>query len=385
MDLSHRILVVEDETRRLFEEIAPVAAGLSVKHVLFRDAANEIKNSKPHLVIVHIPAGDKQARVFAGENRETLAGTYSAVSAGEISPGEIVDFMRGGFCDFLPQPVRAPEFQTLLSRMSEWHNRRGTVEKEHLLASFFSPKGGVGVTLACVNAAVSLAARKVGSVAVADFDLQHGNVAEFLDLAPQYTLLNLLENRSRLDSRLLDHSIQKHRSGLAVLPHPAQAEESECFFQQETEEVVGILKKSFDFTLLDLGHELNACSLACLDASDFIFVVSTPDFPSLFNARRALALLKKMGVPDGRIKLILNRWRMKGQIDEGILQKHLTHPVLQRLAEDCGLALSAVNHGLPVEEISSRAELTRGLRAIADFLARSREGTAQSEKKRGAG
>lgn len=369
MDAKHSILIVEGEEETLFQRILETKTDLGIRRIDFREARNELKKAPPFLLIFNLEHCREEAKLLARESSETLAETYAAVSAEELSLEETIDFMRLGVKDFLKQPLHKSDLENLLGRIEHWDTKRlQERQKKPVLAGFFSSKGGVGVTLTAVNVAVSLAKKKAGRVLLADFDLQHGNVSEFLDMTPQYTLLDLLENRGRLDARLLEHSIQKHHSGIFILPHPKQLEDSEHFSEQATAEAVDILKRSFDHTLVDLGHELNPCALACLDACDVIFVMTTPDVPSLFNAKRSLEAFKKMGYAEGKVKLVLNRWKMKGQIDGSLINKHITHPVFQKIPEDVGIALSAVNQGIPISEISEKSELAKGFDQLAESI-----------------
>ncbi len=361
MEPNHSILVVEGKEDRLSLDIQNMKANLNIKRVDFREAREVFKNDAPCLVVMNLDHNKEEAKAAARALFQSQPETYGVVSAQELSAEEIVEFMRLGIKDFLKQPLNRSELQNLIDRMTEWNTQKtgGHNQDTHKLVSFFSSKGGVGVSTAAVNVAVGMAKRNLGRILLADFVLQHGNVAEFLDLTPQYTLLDLLENLERVDIKLLDHSLQKHRSGLSVLPHPKQPEESECFSPNETAEILQILKNSFQYVLLDLGHELNAATLSCLDLSDSIFLMTTPDFPSLYNAKRALETFKKLGYSEEKVRLVLNRWRMKGQIHDDLINKHIGYPIFHRLVEDPSLVLNSVNQGIPISELSKNSELTK--------------------------
>ena len=63
-------------------------------------------------------------------------------------------------------------------------------------------------------------------VVLADFDLMLGSVDACLDLIPDHTLQEVVQNIDRLDLTLLKRSLTRHASGLYVLPHPIAMEDA---------------------------------------------------------------------------------------------------------------------------------------------------------------
>ena len=59
-----------------------------------------------------------------------------------------------------------------------------------------------------------------------DLDLCLGDADVFLDTIPDYTLIDVAQNVSRLDFTLLKRSLTKHASGLYLLPRPVQLEDA---------------------------------------------------------------------------------------------------------------------------------------------------------------
>jgi pilus assembly protein CpaE len=213
-----------------------------------------------------------------------------------------------------------------------------------------------------------MAKKSPAKVLIADFVLQHGNVAEFLDISPQYTLLDLIENLERLDTKLLENTIHKHRSEVFVLPCPKQPEESEFFTAKETSEILKTLRSGFQYTILDIGHELNATTISCLDLSDLILLVTTPDIPSLCNTKAILQTFKKLGYTEEKVKLILNRWHMKGEIDTPLVEKNISYPIFHKLEEDVSLAINSLNQGIPISELSKNAGLVKSFDKLAKLV-----------------
>jgi pilus assembly protein CpaE len=113
--------------------------------------------------------------------------------------------------------------------------------------------GGVGSTSLAVNLGCILAADPQNSVALVDIDLCLGDADVFLDTIPDYTLVDVAQNVTRLDFTLLKRSLTKHASGLYLLPRPVQLEEVAHINAEDLRRVIGLLKATFTHVIVDLS------------------------------------------------------------------------------------------------------------------------------------
>ncbi len=91
------------------------------------------------------------------------------------------------------------------------------------LVTVFSTKGGAGKSVIAVNLAVTLARRSERPVVLVDADLQFGDVAVMLKLAPQHTIVDAVNAIDKLDGPLLQSLLARHDpSGLLVMPAPLE-------------------------------------------------------------------------------------------------------------------------------------------------------------------
>ena len=123
--------------------------------------------------------------------------------------------------EFLTEPTLQTSAAEALVRTSArrvtMRQRKKTTGK---LFVFVGAKGGAGVTTIASNFAVALAQESGDKVALIDLDLELGDAALTLGLTTKYTVLDALENPSRLDSDFLSVLFAKHGSGLMVLGAP---------------------------------------------------------------------------------------------------------------------------------------------------------------------
>jgi len=102
------------------------------------------------------------------------------------------------------------------------------------------------------------------------------------------------------------------------------------------------LKRSYDVILIDSSPSLNEETLAVILASDEIFVVTTPDHPTLSATIKAIRLAKQRGIPISG--LILNKVHNKDfEISLEDIEETLEVPVLAVIPYDVNVLKSLSN------------------------------------------
>jgi len=197
----------------------------------------------------------------------------------------ILKAMRSGAREFLNSPIKIEELVGALDRVAAagGGDKRS---KSGQIITFAGASGGVGTTSVAVNVAVSIAQNPEFSVALVDLDLALGDADVFLDMIPEYTLLDVTQNISRLDLALLRKSLTKHESGVYLLPRPVQIEDSAAIPDDNFRRVLGLLKASFSHVIVDLSKTYNRLDIAALEASDIIVLLTQLDLPCLRNVVR---------------------------------------------------------------------------------------------------
>lgn len=376
MEKKNVVLVVEEPGGCMSQEMKKIAGAWETETAPYAQAIEVVDRLSPETVILDMDHQKDRVCEILQTSRGRHPHTNWVIAGAEFSSEDLMGFVRLGAADFIHQPVKTAELKNVLLRFQNKGKDTGTDtgRKSHQVISFFSCKGGVGVSLLAANAAISMAKHKDRRVLAADFVLQHGNMAEMLDIDSHYTVSEFIENLERVDDKLLENSLFKHRSGTYVLPCPRQLEDSESFTEKQTGEMVDILRQSFDVIFADLGHEFNPITISCLDRSDRIFLVTTPDLASLCSARIALRTFKKLGYAENKVKLVLNRWQMKGGVDLAVIEKNLQYPVYHKIPEDVSLALSAVNQGMALGDLSKKAAIVKAIDQMAERFEAERKG-----------
>ncbi len=366
------ILAGEDrDLAQVLDEIKKIkTAQIHVELVALPSLKDELNRIRPQLVIYGANSNAESVEQQIRSTKQSFANLPWAVVSDGTNVDTILNFFRMGAIDVLKNPVEFQDVKRLIEKLVELDNRNnqnGKDEKRKLVA-VFSTKGGVGSTTIAVNLAVELAKQKVGKILLLDLVLQHGNVADFLDVLPQYTLMDTIENFERLDSNLLENSLVKHELGFYVLPCPKEPEEGDFITSQEMSEIFYFFKANFNYVIADLGHEFTKTTISYLDIADSILLVTTPDVPSLYNTRSAFNTLKKLGYGPEKVKIILNRHKMKGEIDPSVIQKTLQTSLFSRLVDDPVNCLAAANLGKALLATAKGSELAKGFHELGTLI-----------------
>ena len=170
-----------------------------------------------------------------------------------------------------------------------------------------SPKGGSGKTIISTNLAVGLALKAPGDVLLVDLDLQFGDVAYALALAPQHTMADVVSALDDLDATTLKVFLTRHHSGLYALCAPDEPAEGELISATAVATVIRLMASQFGRVVIDTPAGLGEHTLAALELSTDIVLVSDMDVPSVRNLRKALDALDALGMTSAARHFVLNR------------------------------------------------------------------------------
>jgi pilus assembly protein CpaE len=279
--------------------------------------------------------------------------------------------LQAGADDYVVKPFDLRELelrvQALLERATEPQE-----EHEARIITPFSLKGGSGVTTLAVNLGVSLAQMWTCKVAVVDMGLHNAQVPLFLDLMPRYTLTELTrEQPAHIDSELLlnDYLIH-HESQIHVLAGPKTPGEAVEIPPEMVDAFLPVLKKNFDYVIVDTSHDFSPPMVTALEYSDLVIVMLAPDLACTKAASDALNVLEEIGYPENQTVLILNRlYGQKGLALEDI-QEAVGKRVVARFPFDDRHAIKALNRGKPLVIDAPNAPLTEAIEDFAYKLSR---------------
>jgi pilus assembly protein CpaE len=231
----------------------------------------------------------------------------------------------------------------------------------------FPAKGGVGATMIATNLAGALQ-RQGMRVCLLDLDFHLGDVVSFMDIAGNYSISDVLSNLARLDRDLLETSMTKHSSGVAVLAQSGKMEESEHIAPADIGKLIGVLRQHYDRVIIDGVRGFDEIALAALDASQSLLMTLTQDVPAVRNAQRCLELFGRLGYDQSKVKLILNRYQKASRITLDVIADTLHVPVAHTISNDFVSIIDAINRGVLLVDAAPRARLTQDIADLASIV-----------------
>jgi pilus assembly protein CpaE len=304
--------------------------------------------------------------------RELVDAPLILASYGE--PNGIVETgLAVGAADVLVLPQPAETIVFALRKAA----RVATATEAGKVVTVFSPKGGSGKTVLATNLAVA-AARSGQETLLVDLDLQFGDSALTLAVAPRATITDLAASAGDVDGEKLKAFVTTDpRTGVAVLPAPQRPEEADMIGQAELAAILRAARNAFDAVVVDTGPLFDAAVLAALDHSDQLLLVSNPEVTSLKNVRIGLETIDRLGFDRERVSLVANRLGAAGGVGRADIEQALDAKIAFGLPEDPEVP-AAINRALPVVVADEDSRFARAIAELLSFVFPAREEAEQT-------
>jgi pilus assembly protein CpaE len=271
--------------------------------------------------------------------------------------------MLAGAREFLIKPFSSDELITSIRRVYELGASRreampaaappsSTLEErppEELgkVIAVFSPKGGVGCSTLAINLAIALHRAEGKPVALVDGSLQFGDVAVLLNLQANRSLADLAPHVNELDQDLLNHVLLEHESGIKAVLAPPRPEMADLIAPGVLSTILDELRNSYAYVVVDTPNTLADATLTVLDTADRVVLITTPDIPSIKNAKLFFEVTEALEYPLDKTILILNKADRNANIRAEDIQTSIKHPVAAQVPLDERTATTAANQGVP--------------------------------------
>jgi MinD-like ATPase involved in chromosome partitioning or flagellar assembly len=237
------------------------------------------------------------------------------------------------------------------------------------LLAFLPGKAGSGASTTVMNTADMLAGPLRKHPLVIEGDLRSGSFATILDASPPYTIRHALREAQTLDAMEWERYLVRARGVDYVvtdtnLKAPAPA-------WSDYYHLLHFALPRYDLTLVDLPELVDTATAEAVRMARAVYVVTTPELPSLALTRQRLRDLQDWGVEDGRVFVIVTRWH-KHALAAGDVETILQHPVAATVRND---------HRVVQRAITQSGKLDTEVDAGADYLAFARSLVGEAANK----
>ena len=295
------------------------------------------------------------------KNKEALVIALSNRASADI----IIKAMRAGAKEFIAKPVIKSEFQEVFKNIIKDLDSTESTDSCKIISTF-SNKGGIGKTSIAVNLAVELAQISKEKVALIDLNLQLGDVATFLDLTPPFAMDYVADNINNLDQDELLKAMTRYKNtSLYVIADPLNIDKSKDITAEQIKCILTALKKTFSYIVIDIGTNIDSKTIAALDSSDLILLIAIVNLPAIRSTQRCMELFDKLGYSQEKIKLVLNRYMENEDIKTSDIEEVVKQKVYWKIPNNYLTMMSAINKGVPVNEINPDANVALNYKEFA--------------------
>ena len=237
-----------------------------------------------------------------------------------------------------------------------------------VVITFFSTASAVGKTLISCNMASELA-RQGRRVCLVDFNLQFGDVANYLQLLPDRTMADVQQtmtmqgNACHVEEYLTPYEYE----GIVfyVLAAPKQLDEAYNIKTEYAVQAIKQLRTKFDYVIIDTTSMFSVLNLAMLDLSTIVTFLGIVDFiPTIKNMKIGTDTLKNLNYDKNKIRLVLNRSNAKTRISIDDVEKLLGEEFYHILPNDFQAASQSIKEGIPLVLRQVNTGLSEALRDL---------------------
>lgn len=264
-----------------------------------------------------------------------------------------------GAKDVLIKPIDPEKLMNAIYRIHQLQERtvvtkaetpQKKIRKRELgqVYTVFSTKGGVGKTFVSINLAASLAKNQEKRVVLVDLDLDFGNAALALNLYPKFTITDVIDDIRHMDSDLIESYLIPHESGIKVLPANLQPNMNDFINAEHIHVILESLRESFDYVVVDMPGRFVETIMPALALADQLLVITTPELSAVRNIKVLLVTLKDLNFPQSKIRIVLNKEDLRGEIKKNDVETTLNKKVDAAIGLDYRRVLSSLNRGVPL-------------------------------------
>lgn len=280
---------------------------------------------------------------------------------------------RAGVTDVLPAPPSPAEITAALDAA---RGRAAPVQTSDPGASgkivtVVKAAGGVGATTVALNMGAAFASAQHGRVIVTDLDIQFGQAATALDIAPRMSVLDAVRAGARLDAVLLSSILHEHDSGLRLLPAPGTTTPLDAIDSEFIGRLFKTLRATCALAIIEIPAAWTQWTGEAIEKSDLVIVVAEANVRSAAGAARIAQSLVDFGLAEVSPAVVMNKFEKtieNGERARRIGEIFQTKP-LAAVRQDAKAAAECSDRGLLFAEAAPKSAITTDFASLARRVA----------------
>jgi pilus assembly protein CpaE len=346
-------MIVSDD-RELVSDLdgllSQVTSSLFVRRSQFHEDEAQmetmIKSYAPSIVFIDMADPSRALRLSSLVIRRS-PGVHLVGLSTETTRDRLLSAVRAGMRDVLPCPLTLDDVNRCLNHaLLLVEEAPAAPSRRQQIISFLPAKVGSGTSTVAMHTACTMARFGSARVALMDLDFDYGVIDFMLKLPFDYGLSQIAEFAARMDESIWARFVTKF-GDLDVL-RAGTAQPNRRVTSRDIEHILGYARGNYDAICVDLPGASNDLSTSALEQSDLIFLVCTPDLPSVHLVRKRMANLRDMKL-DVRTKIIYNRCQATSPLTKSDVEDVLGCPVYAMIDNDYASLQRALINGRPVD------------------------------------
>ncbi len=305
-----------------------------------------VSERRAEVVFVSFESPHQFSRV-AAVLESKLAGLPIVAVCRQCDHAVLLDLMRAGAREVLSPPFEQTLLREALSRVARLLDRPSRTFDR--LYAFLPAKAGVGASTVALNASVALSRIPETTVLLMDFDLNSGMIGFMLKLNSRYSVVDAVEHAHELDQDMWARLVWP-LGNLDVLP-TGTLNPGLRIDPANLHPLLAFARRCYKAICVDLSGMMEKYSIELLRESARIFLVCTPEIPSLHLGAEKLKYLRGLDLA-GRVEILLNRAQARSVISRAEIERILGAAVRMEIPNDYAAVHAAIMAGQPLPENS---------------------------------
>jgi len=333
--------------QQLVKALSALANELSVGRVLLDypddgELIRTLRTHAPEVIFLSFERSDLAIKIVERVAQE-VEGVQFVAYHQDCDATTLREIMRAGVRELVAEPFELSALveslrnvKTLVEQRPPLYTAKGRIY------SFLPSKAGSGATTMALNLSGALARVPNTKVLLSDLDLSSGILRFLLKIRNEHAIMEVLDHLHELDENLWQQLVTTVAK-LDVL-HSGPMNPNVRVEPSQVHDVAQFWLRNYDVVCVDLSGNLERYSLEILRDSQQVFLVCTPEVPSLHLTREKLAFLKTLDL-DSRVAVVLNRVSKQSLLTPQQVQDVLGVPVMHNFINDYQAVNTATRAG----------------------------------------
>jgi pilus assembly protein CpaE len=358
------ISCTDDVLPDLRHELANLSVAIEGEHLDVRSCLTYIlANPAETRLLVFYPKSDVEIAQLERLNESVVGQPILALVDPAIDPSLMVRAMRAGAAQVVRLPLQANDFHEAMKRIAIQFGHRLNQSR---VITVFGATEGCGTTSIALNLAAEIGRLRGEPSLLAEGAVAFGRLANYLNIAPQVTIGDLINDIDHVDVERVRRGITKVEDNLHVLTGSYTGIVPVDLTTEKVLRLLSYAKQLEDVIVVDGRYSYEQLDIDFANHSQQLVLVAQPNVPSIFGLKRILDLLTQRECLAQQY-VVINRYLPNAkEFSTQSLEQVLCVPKLFSVSNDWNSFRAAESAGQTLRKAAPHS------RALADITALAR-------------